>query len=324
MSANLPKLSYRPGDRFYPIPPSEQGLPSVVAEHFVDIPMDGVAPGHNLLEGLCFSRAGDLYLTHVVGQRIYKVDVATREVSLFAELPDGMKPAALKFHKDGRAFLAIAYSDRGGMVAILSPEGELEGTILEGCGQTIDDLVFDELGGFYYTCLDGTPQDPCAGVFYCEPDLRTVHTLTTGMIESNGIALTPDGKGLWVTEYGRSQLWFLKVPRDRHTLGESSTRIPYKFAGVGSSDSCSVDADGNLYVALCGQGRYLAFNANGMPIGQFLMPGRAEGAWLRTTHPALRPGTDELYMSAADFATGKSAIFVARGFAQAHRSYQFQ
>ena len=57
---SLPKLSYREEDRFVPIPPHEQALQTVVAEHFVDIPMDGWAPGRNLLEGLCFSRAGDM------------------------------------------------------------------------------------------------------------------------------------------------------------------------------------------------------------------------------------------------------------------------
>ncbi|MBQ6395283.1 MAG: SMP-30/gluconolactonase/LRE family protein, partial [Atopobiaceae bacterium] len=220
---------------------------------------------------------------------------------------------------------AIAYSTRGSMVAVLSPEGELVETFLEGSEQTIDDLVFDSDGGFYFTDLSGTPQNQSAGVFYCEPDHRTVHTLVSGMIESNGIALTPDGKGLWVTEYGKNRLWYLKVPKDKVSFQASSTRIPYKFTGTASSDSCCVDCEGNVYVALCGQGRYMVFNPLGMPIGQVLMPGREHGAWMRTTHPMLRPGTDELYMTGADYTTGKSAIFVARGFAKAHDGmFQFQ
>jgi lactonase len=37
------------------------------------------------------------------------------------------------------------------------------------------------------------------------------------------------------------------------------------------------DADGNLYVAIYGQGRVLVFNKNGLPIGQILLPGA--GGW---------------------------------------------
>lgn len=323
--SELPKLTYREEDRFVPIPPHERALQTVVAERFVDIPMEGFAPGQNLLEGLIFDRAGNLFLTHPAGSRILKVDMATKEVSVFAQLPFNMQAAAVKIHKDGCLYLAIAGSDKGSMMAVLSPEGELVETFLEGRDQVIDDLVFDSSGGFYYTDLSGTPQDQKAGVFYCEPDHATVHTLVSGMIESNGIALTPDGKGLWVTEYGKSRLWYLKVPKDKVTFQASSTRIPYKFTGSGGSDSCCVDSEGNVYVALCGQGRYLVFNPLGMPIGQVLMPGREHGAWMRTTHPQLRPGTDELYLTGADYTTGESAIFVARGFAPAHDGmYQFQ
>ena len=45
---------------------------------------------------------------------------------------------------------------------------------------------------------------------------------------------------------------------------------------------------------------------------------------LKSTHPCLRPGTREVYLCSADLATGESAIFVAEGFAEAYRSYQFQ
>ncbi|MBQ6395608.1 MAG: hypothetical protein IJH87_04625, partial [Atopobiaceae bacterium] len=129
---SLPKLSYREEDRFVPIPPHEQALQTVVAEHFVDIPMEGFTAGHNLLEGLIFDRAGNLFLTPPEGNRILKVDMATKEVSVFAQLPDSMTAAAVKIHKDGNLYLAIAYSTRGSMVAVLSPEGELVETFLEG------------------------------------------------------------------------------------------------------------------------------------------------------------------------------------------------
>jgi sugar lactone lactonase YvrE len=54
------------------------------------------------------------------------------------------------------------------------------------------------------------------------------------------------------------------------------------------------DADGNLYVAMYGQGRVMVFNKNGLPIGQVLLPGRRDGHNLRSTSmafPTLVPTT---------------------------------
>jgi lactonase len=78
------------------------------------------------------------------------------------------------------------------------------------------------------------------------------------------------------------------------------------------------DSDGNLYVAMYGQGRVLVFNRNGIPIGQVLLPGREEGHNLSSTSLAIRPGTDDLYIVTSDAAGGQGAsIFHARAFAKA-------
>ena len=42
--------------------------------------------------------------------------------------------------------------------------------------------------------------------------------------------------------------------------------------------------------AIYGRGRVLAFNSNGIPIGQVLLPGREAGHNLRSTSLAIRPG----------------------------------
>ena len=50
-----------------------------------------------------------------------------------------------------------------------------------------------------------------------------------------------------------------------------------------------MDSDGNVYVAMYGQGRILVFNRNGIPIGQVLLPGRENGHKLESTSMALSP-----------------------------------
>lgn len=105
----------------------------------------------------------------------------------------------------------------------------------------------------------------------------------------------------------------------RARLAGLGSAIAYHFTGP-AHDSMRADADGNLYVAIYGQGRVLAFNRNGIPIGQVLLPGREQGHHLQSTSMAIRPGTNDLYIVASDGSGGQGAtIFHAKVFAEASR-----
>ena len=136
---------------------------------------------------------------------------------------------------------------------------------------------------------------------------------------ANGVALGP-GKELWATEFSRNLLHRVELP-DATAATPFGTAVAHHFTGP-APDSMRADADGNLYVAIYGQGRVLAFNRNGIPIGQVLLPGRKEGHNLRSTSMAIRPGTDDLYIVTNDAAGGRGAtIFHAKAFARALRLY---
>ncbi|WP_261324437.1 SMP-30/gluconolactonase/LRE family protein [Rhizobium leguminosarum] len=133
---------------------------------------------------------------------------------------------------------------------------------------------------------------------------------------ANGIGLSPDGKTLWVTELAGGQLHKVSLS-DPTTIAPFGSSIVYSFVG-GGPDSLRIDADGNVYVAIYGQGRIMVFNPAGFPIGQYLLPGRDQGHNLRSTSMVIRPGTDELLILANDWDKGQgSTIFVARALAQA-------
>ncbi len=316
-------LRYREEDKGFPIPENEKGLQTIWAEPFMDIPTN--PDGINILEGLCFDRKGNLFICNTPQSRIWKLNIETKELTIFADLPDHMMPSAVKIHKDGRIFSTMAASDKGCLIAILSPEGDLLDTIVTGTGRMIDDMVFDDQGGFYYTDLGGTKADPSAGVFYVEPDLKTIHpVIASGMIATNGISLDPDGRHLWVTEYGAGKLHHMALMEDGYTIEPASSYVAYTFTGLEGPDSTIIDADGNLYVAMCGQARYMVFNRSGYPIGQILLPERVRKEMAKSTHLTIRPGTDEAYMCAADLYTGKCKIYRAKVYAKAYQSFQFQ
>jgi lactonase len=77
------------------------------------------------------------------------------------------------------------------------------------------------------------------------------------------------------------------------------------------------DADGNVYVAMYGQGRVLAFNRNGIPIDQVLLPGRDAGHNLASTSLAIDPGRNELYAVGSAMDKGQGAtVFRTKSFSR--------
>jgi lactonase len=183
--------------------------------------------------------------------------------------------------------------------------------------------VFDARGGFYFTDFRGASTDPKGGVYYVSPDFGPITPVLPRLALANGIALSPDGKELWATEFSRNLLHRVELA-DATTSTPFGTAIVYHFTGP-APDSMRADVDGNLYVAMVGQGRVLAFNRNGIPIGQVLLPDREEGHNLRSTSMAIRPGTDDLYIVTNDRKGGQGAtIFHAKAFAKALPLYSHQ
>jgi lactonase len=227
-------------------------------------------------------------------------------------------PGGIAVHKDGRIFIAAINFNRAiGAVLAVERDGSGMRTIVSPeSGYMPNDLVFDVRGGFYFTDFRGASTDPKGGVYYVSPDFGTVTPVLPRLAMANGVALSPDGTELWATEFSRNLLHRVELA-GATTATPFGTAVPYHFTGP-APDSMRADGDGNLYVAMYGQGRVLAFSRNGIPIGQVLLPGREEGHNLRSTSMAIRPGTDDLYVVTNDGEGGQGAtIFHARAFAKA-------
>lgn len=305
----------------FPIPPWEQSIPIVRADLFCDIPLEHDVPlGSNILEGLCFLHSGNLLVCNTPMGRIYLVDMDRRSTSLWCQLPNGLTPSAAKLHRDGRVFVTCITPGSGSLVAVLSPEGELVECFAQTNEHMYDDMVFDRDGGFYLSDLGGSIAQPTSGIWYVAPGSHDPEPVIGGMVMTNGIALTPEENALWVTEYGTGRLHWINLEH-HHVASFAGSHIVYRFCGLEGPDSACIDADGNLYVALCGQGRFMALDRNGIPVRQYLLPGRERGRMLKSTHPQIRPGTNELYLCSADLSTGEAAVFVAPALAHAHHGF---
>jgi gluconolactonase len=119
-----------------------------------------------------------------------------------------------------------------------------------------DDLVFDRDGGCWLT--DWGKQRPfdrdVTGVYYMSPDGSTLRQAIYPLNAPNGIALSPDGKWLYVAlSYERRVLKYEVGPGgtfkpNPRTL-DGSYLVTGDFKGSSVLDSMAVDEQGNLYVA---------------------------------------------------------------------------
>ena len=185
-------------------------------------------------------------------------------------------------------------------------------------------MVFDSKGGFYFTDFRGYSTHPQGGVYYVSPDFQKVIPVIQNISVANGVALSTDERVLWVTETTTNRLHRIELEEDGVTIAPFGATIPYYFTGHEGPDSCCIDSDDNLYVAMYGQGRVLVFNKKGYPIGQILIPGRDEGHMLRSTHPQFIPGTNQLIICSNDIEMGGgSMLYTVNGFAKGHHSFQF-
>ncbi len=293
-----------------PIPPGERDLQSAVARPWFKVSDEGIP-----LEGPSFDRAGDLLFTDAGSGRVLRLTADKRQTTVVPA--NDLNLGGLAVHEDGRIFAAGTGGFRRGSIVSVRPDGsDMRTVIPPEAGYVVNDLVFDARGGFYFTDFRGTSTEPKGGAYHVAPDLRTVTPILPHLALANGVALSPDGKTLWVTEFGRNLLHRIDLA-DATTPTPLGTTVAYHFTGP-APDSMRADSDGNLYVALYGQGRVLVLNRNGIPIGQVLLPGRDEGHNLLSTSLALKPGTDELFIVTNDGDGGQgSNIFHARGFAKA-------
>lgn len=306
-----------------PIPASERDLPTATAEPFYKV-ADEALP----LEGPAFDRQGNLLFVDIHGGRILCLSPSRQVTTVYTE--QGLNPSGLAIHQDGRIFVAAVGPKNGrdrfnaGSVFSLNRDGSGKRTIIApDAGYAVNDLVFDRQGGFYMTDFRGSSTQPLGGVYYVPPGFDSVQSVLPAMCSANGVALSPDGKVLWATEFSAGRLHRVDLIAPA-TTSHTGTSIPYHFVGPGA-DSMRTDSDGNVYVAMNRQGRVLIFSPYGIPIGQILLPGRERNHFLRCTSLALKRGSREIFIVSRDeVGKGGSMIFKAIGFAEGHAMFSHE
>jgi gluconolactonase len=227
---------------------------------------DVVAPGAKLeklwgegsfTEGGALADGGAILFSDI-GTRIMKYDPLTGKTTIFRE-PSG-RANGLIFDPGGRLIAAegansggnrrISITDRGGQVRTLADR--YQGKRFN----SPNDVAVDRQGRVYFSDPRYVGDEPreldFEAVFRVDPD-GTVTRLNTTAHKPNGLAISPDGRTLYVADNGGKRRALIALDLD--SAGEvSHPRILHDFADSRGIDGMTVTTDGKI-VAAAGSGR---------------------------------------------------------------------
>ncbi len=196
-----------------------------------------VGSGYGFTDGACGDAAGNFYFSDLPHGVVYKV---TSDGKVFAFLENGPRISGLKFGPDGRLY-ACTQAPKKQVVAIQLPSKEI--TVLADHVQP-NDLIVSAQGFVYFT---ETGKGQVSGI---DVKAAKVFIAATKLNAPNGIALSPDGSTLAVSEYKGSNVWTYRVGADGTlSAGAASMALRTPTGQVESAgDGMTVDSSGRYYV----------------------------------------------------------------------------
>jgi gluconolactonase len=220
---------------------------SLRAQDFSTLKVEEVAAGFPGGEGPVWSRDGALIFSDYSRDRLYKY-VPGRAPEVFREDTHGANGNTLD--AQGRLYSCeyksrrVTRTNRNGSIEVLAER--FEGKRFNAP----NDIVVRRDGHVYFTDPLFTPLDQrdldFYGVFHLAPDGQ-LETVSRGQTRPNGIALSPDGRILYVANTDERN-----VKRyDLDGAGRASNERVLATLDVGP-DGMKVDATGNLYFAARG------------------------------------------------------------------------
>lgn len=198
----------------------------------------------------------------------------------------------------------------GGRIERIDPNTGAVTVLYDHCGDNKllgpNDIVFDGVGGFYFTDLGkARARDrDWGGVYYAMADGSNIVEVAHPILTPNGIGLSPDGNTLYVAETETARLWAFDVQAPG-VLAKAPFPSPHGgrlMVGLGGFqrfDSLAVEAGGNICVATLVNGSVSVVAPTGGLIRQVPMPDMFctnicfGGADLRTAYMTLS-GTGQL------------------------------
>ena len=234
-----------------------------------------VATGLRFPEGPIARPDGSVLLVEIERQTLSRVTPDGR-VEVVANIPGGPNGAAVG--PDGRIYVCnnggftwqeengtlratgTPVSYRTGSIEVVDPATGRVERLYESCnGHRLsgpNDLMFDGTGGFWFSDLGKRHERALdyGAIYWARADGSEIREVVHGMILTNGIGLSPDGKTLYAAETITGRLWAWEVTapgelRKRPWPAMHGARLAAAAGGTVRFDSLAVTESGKVCIA---------------------------------------------------------------------------
>ena len=235
-------------------------------------------------------RRGELLRVDILAGRVYRdeVDADGALVPISRYQVSGTVGAVAPIHDDQGWLLA---TDR--WFTYLSPNGELRPLVeVAPEGTRMNDAACDPQGRFWGGTL-AHDQHPGGGALYRLDRSGHTELILDDLTISNGLGWSPDGATMYLADSGPGVIHAFRFDPDPGTVSDHRVLVNVP-SDVGSPDGLTVDASGDLWVAIYGGGRVQRYAPDGELLEELLVPAE------QTTCCAFGgPGLNLLYVTTA-------------------------
>lgn len=213
--------------------------------------VERVADGYAFTEGPVAGSDGLIYFSDIPNHTIATFDPATGKAGVFTDQSGNAN--GLMFDAQGRL---IACRHGGRDLAAFNLQNRSAQSLIDRYeGKRLNspnDLVIDAVGGIYFTDPRYGKRDDLEmvieAVYYYSADGKLT-ALIGKLKRPNGIALSPDGKTLYVADWGAPAMMAYRVVAPGK-IADGRVLLDAAALNNGGPDGMCVDPAGRLYVAL--------------------------------------------------------------------------
>lgn len=250
-------------------------------------------------EGIIWDAArGRLYWVDIPGGMVHETDPDSAETRSW----NIGQPAAFAAVRAGGDLVLAArdgffFFDRatGEMTAIVDPEAHLP-------ENRFNDACVDPRGRLWAgTMRENGHYEPPRGCLYRLDADGTCTMMVDGLTVSNGLAFSPDGRTMYLSDSGRLVMKIWAFDYDLETGTPSNRRVFADLSARGwAPDGATVDSEGRYWSAIVNSGKLVCFRPDGsvereidMPVEKPSKPVIVDGVmYVTSIGVGLTPGTE--------------------------------
>ena len=219
----------------------------------------------NNIEGPAFDKKGNLYVVNFEKDGTIGLVKPSGDVELFITLPEGSTANSIQFDSKGAMYLAD-FSGHN-VLKVNMKTKEISVYVHNDAFNQPNDICINKRDQLFAS--DPNWKESTGKIWRIDKGGKAV-LLTDQMGTTNGIALSPDEKILYVNESVQRKIWAFDVDVKGNI---SNKRLFAEFPDFGF-DGMKCDAEGNVYVTRYGKGTIAVLSPEGKLIREVNLKGK--------------------------------------------------